>query len=356
MLSNNHHGINIIDSLHANGATCYIVGGFVRDKLLNIESKDLDIEVYNMSIKQMKELIEQFTPAVVIEKYGIVTTSIDIDFALPRTERKIGVGYGDFEVSIVKNNDLKLSAKRRDFTINSIMYNLKTDQLVDNYHGISDLENKIIRHISPHFIEDSVRVLRGIRFASVLGFKIANQTEQMMLSIADQIKYQPKKRISDELLKIVNGKYYKDIAPFLYKVLQRGYNFEYQRILVTNSPMINLYNILNTNNNLSTKQLSVEGIFINKCLENIDNNLQMMSNYQNLNHIQRVDVLNKTADFKDVYIDINLCLIEEYKLMEVLLKKYNGYYFINQGVEPKLIAQYQLKKVGEVFAKLSNYN
>ena len=125
---------------------------------------------------------------------------MDIDFAFPRTENSVGKGHKDFEVSINTNLSLKEASKRRDFTINSIMQNVLTEEIVDNYNGVEDLKKKIIKHVdSQTFIEDPLRVLRGCGFASRFNFEIDENTKALCKTM--NINTLSKERIYEEIKK-----------------------------------------------------------------------------------------------------------------------------------------------------------
>ena len=176
----------------------YLVGGSVRDLLLNNEPNDLDIEVYDV-LPQQFDILMQKAGADGVGKSYFVYKLDELDLSLPRTESKVGVGHKAFEVNYC-NNELEASA-RRDFTINSIMLNIFTGELLDLHGGVGDLENGIIRHVnSEKFAEDSLRILRGVRFASKFGFEIASETIEFMKTLS--LQDISKDRIGNELFKI----------------------------------------------------------------------------------------------------------------------------------------------------------
>ncbi|MEJ6120783.1 multifunctional CCA addition/repair protein [Vibrio sp. 2-Bac 85] len=162
----------------------FLVGGAVRDQLLGLEVKDRDFVVINSTPEHM--LAQGFNqvgkdfPVFLHPKTGE-------EYALARTERKQGIGYTGFSCYAGQDVSLKDDLARRDLTINAIAQS--TDQqLIDPYGGQQDLERKILRHISPAFSEDPLRVLRVARFAArfaKLGFSIAEETQQLMANIAE---------------------------------------------------------------------------------------------------------------------------------------------------------------------------
>ncbi len=173
---------HIYTYLHSNyNADCKIVGGAIRDRLLGREIKDIDIECYNISTqnfhKAMNELnADGFGKSFFVYKLG------DIDIALPRKETKIANGHRGFSVEPVDNE--KDACKRRDFTINAMLYDIKSSTILDYFSGLEDISNKILRVVDQNtFYEDSLRVLRGMQFASRLHFKIEPNSIELSKSM-----------------------------------------------------------------------------------------------------------------------------------------------------------------------------
>lgn len=157
----------------------YLVGGAVRDALLGLPVKDKDWVVVGATPQQMLEL-----------GYTQVGSDFPVflhpktrqEFALARTERKSGVGYTGFICHSAPDVTLEQDLMRRDLTINAIAQ-ADDGTLIDPYHGQQDLENKQLRHVSPAFVEDPLRVLRVARFAARfahLGFTVAPETLALM--------------------------------------------------------------------------------------------------------------------------------------------------------------------------------
>lgn len=160
----------------------YLVGGAVRDKLLNLPVKDKDWVVTGASIEDMLAL-----------KYQQVGKDFPVfihpktrdEYALARTERKQGSGHTGFICDFSPAITLEQDLKRRDLTINAIAIDAN-NKIIDPCNGRADLDNKILRHVSKAFIEDPLRVLRVARFAARfanLGFTIAPATMNLMAEI-----------------------------------------------------------------------------------------------------------------------------------------------------------------------------
>lgn len=159
----------------------YLVGGSVRDMFLNREIKDLDIEVYDISSEKFDELMLD-NDALGVGKSFFVYKLFGVDLSLPRVERKTGVGHKDFEVKTIQ--DEKLASKRRDFSMNAMMIDIFTGELLDFWGGQKSIEKKEISLIDEQsFKEDSLRVLRAIQFSARFGFKIEEKTLEVMKSI-----------------------------------------------------------------------------------------------------------------------------------------------------------------------------
>ncbi|MEZ8062507.1 MULTISPECIES: multifunctional CCA addition/repair protein [Vibrio] len=175
--------LQIYDSLpKGNGLQRYLVGGAVRDKLLNIDSYDRDWVVVGSTPQEMKSL--GFS-AVGKDFPVFLHPKTKEEHALARTERKSGSGYTGFECYFAPDVSLEEDLMRRDLTINAIAQDDK-GQLYDPYHGQQDLSNRILRHVSDAFVEDPLRVLRVARFAAKLhhlNFTVAPETMVMMSEI-----------------------------------------------------------------------------------------------------------------------------------------------------------------------------
>ncbi|MDH1100767.1 multifunctional CCA tRNA nucleotidyl transferase/2'3'-cyclic phosphodiesterase/2'nucleotidase/phosphatase [Pseudomonas mosselii] len=162
----------------------YKVGGAVRDRLLGRPVSDVDWLVVGASVEQMQALgyrpVGADFPVFLHPRSGE-------EYALARTERKSGRGYGGFTFHASPDVTLEEDLIRRDLTINAMAED-EYGQLYDPYHGKADLDNRILRHVSPAFAEDPLRVLRVARFAAryaPLGFEVADETLALMRQIAE---------------------------------------------------------------------------------------------------------------------------------------------------------------------------
>lgn len=190
------------------GGRAFYVGGFVRDKILGIENKDMDIEVHGIEPEVLREILSEVgEPMSYGSSFGVYSLKgYDIDIAMPRKEHATGKGHRDFEVFVDPFIGTAEAARRRDFTVNAVMEDVLTGEFVDPFGGKQDLEKGIIRHIdSDTFVEDPLRVLRGAQFASRFGFNIADDTSDLFRSM--DLSALSMERVEDELKKaLLKGK------------------------------------------------------------------------------------------------------------------------------------------------------
>ncbi len=189
---------------------CYVIGGYVRDALLERESKDIDIVVLGSGIDLANEVaLHLNNPKVsVFKNFGTAMLkykNLEIEFVGARKESY----HHDSRKPVVENGSLEDDQKRRDFTINSLAISLNHDDfgtLIDPFNGVSDLKNKIIRTpLDPDitYSDDPLRMMRAIRFATRLGFNIEAESLAAITRNKDRISIISQERIVDELNKIM---------------------------------------------------------------------------------------------------------------------------------------------------------
>lgn len=186
------------------GGRVYYVGGYVRDLLLGKDSKDIDIEIHNITPTQLKTILSKYGEVDEVgASFGILMIKgYDIDFSMPRTEKKVGQGHKGFDVNIDPFMGVVKACKRRDFTINSLIQDVLTGEVIDNFNGIYDLNNKLIRHVDDtSFIEDPLRVFRACQFASRFDFDVDKNTMKLCSQI--DISSLPRERVLKELEKAI---------------------------------------------------------------------------------------------------------------------------------------------------------
>ncbi len=172
----------IAESVSENDGKVYFVGGYVRDKLLNRDNKDIDIEIHGIYPNQLEEILDSLGERISIgESFGIYNLKgYSVDIAMPRKESNRGSGHRDFDICVDPFIGTYKAAMRRDFTFNALMEDVLTGEIVDHFGGVSDLESGIIRHVNDStFQEDPLRVLRAAQFAARFEYKVADETVEL---------------------------------------------------------------------------------------------------------------------------------------------------------------------------------
>ena len=193
-----------LKALSEKGAKTYYVGGYVRDKILGKENKDIDIEIHYITEEEFLDVCKSFDLDIKLcgQAFGVYKAVIDgqdIDFSFPRTEKLIGTKHTDFEIIVDPFIGEEKASMRSDFTINALMMDTQSGAILDFHHGMEDLQNKVIRHTSDKFSEDALRVYRAAQFASRFGFTIAPETLELCKHI--DVTHLPQERIQEETYK-----------------------------------------------------------------------------------------------------------------------------------------------------------
>ena len=160
------------------GGRALLVGGCVRDALLGKEPKDIDVECFGIAPDRLRAVLsERFALDLVGASFGVLKLShLDVDVAIPRRETKLGLGHRAFEMEYDPGLTVRDASARRDFTVNAIYRDPLTDEIVDPWNGRADLERRVLRHVSDHFREDPLRVLRGMQFVARFDLDAAPET------------------------------------------------------------------------------------------------------------------------------------------------------------------------------------
>lgn len=196
----------IIDKIYANGYEAYAVGGCVRDSILGRVPDDWDIttsalpaQIKNIFKKTIDTGIQHGTVTVMLNKVGYEVTTYRIDGEYEDMRHPKNVEF---------TNNLVLDLKRRDFTINAMAYN-DVVGLVDEFGGIDDINNKVIKcvgHATERFSEDALRILRAVRFSAQLGFSIEEGTAKAITELSNTLVNISSERIHTELNKMLKSK------------------------------------------------------------------------------------------------------------------------------------------------------
>jgi len=201
----------ISDVLASQKAKAIIVGGSVRDHFLNLPIKDYDIEVYGLeSLEVLRDILATYgTVNLVGKHFGVLKFSYEdevYDFSFPRTETKVAKGHGGFDVITDGSLCFEDAAKRRDFTINAMGYDVQNKVFLDPFGGKVDLDAKCLRHIDDKtFVEDPLRVYRAVQFAGRFDFEVSPKTALLCKQMVEQdtLSELPKERIFEEFKKLL---------------------------------------------------------------------------------------------------------------------------------------------------------
>lgn len=198
----------VAEVIRERGGRAMLVGGCVRDVLMSREVKDWDLEIYGIEPARLRKILVEFAAEqglelnAVGEAFTVYKIGKDLDVAIPRRERKVGRGHKGFVVEGDPDMSFEEACSRRDFTVNAILKDPQTGEIVDPFGGREDIDKKILRHVSDEtFGEDSLRVLRAAQFAARLEFEIAEATVELCKTI--DVTDLPRERIWGELEKLL---------------------------------------------------------------------------------------------------------------------------------------------------------
>ncbi|HSK64819.1 MAG TPA: HD domain-containing protein [Pyrinomonadaceae bacterium] len=185
------------------GGRALLVGGCVRDALMGVTPKDWDLEVYGVAPERLREILDRHGPVNVVgEAFTVYKMGSDLDVTLPRRERKSGRGHRAFVIEGDPAMSFVDASRRRDFTINAILQDPLTGEIIDPFEGRRDIERGVLRAVSAAtFVDDSLRVLRAAQFAARFEFRIEPETVELCRSI--DLSDLPAERIWGELEKML---------------------------------------------------------------------------------------------------------------------------------------------------------
>ena len=376
---------------HKRGYKLYIVGGYVRDSLMNIQSQDIDI-TSNMPVEEVQEIckILNFSTTNINKKLGtILIKNKDAHFEYTRFRcESYTISGSHTPDSITFIDNLETDCLRRDFTINSIYYDIDEDKIIDPVNGQEDISKKAIRTTrNPDFTlsDDGLRILRAIRFSSTLDFNIDKKTMQGLKTFVPLLNKISKERILKELENIViadykldrpNHRFLKfcnqiDLIKYIFNsTLENTKKFSKEDIqnfykLPTDSRLIGFYilvlkNFFNgylQNNQLSYNINAILGINgIKDSTSHIFTTEKIYRVYQNI--VYNVDLLNATINYLtfsdaeraiiDVYLDKNakntldstISAIKKYNLpLSIHDLKITASDLIELGIDRKFISK-----------------
>ena len=173
---------------------------------MGFEPKDLDVEVYGLAVEGLEKALAPFKVDAVGKSFGVLKVTIEgetFDVSLPRRESKEGRGHKGFLISADPTMSPEEAASRRDFTVNTVGWDYVTGTLIDFHGGVADIKAKVLRHTSPAFAEDPLRVLRGCQFMARFGFTMEPETVALCRSLAGELASLPVERLWVEWTKLL---------------------------------------------------------------------------------------------------------------------------------------------------------
>lgn len=193
----------IINRIAEVGGVPLAVGGSVRDELMGLPPKDLDVEVHGVTASTLISILQEFGKVDTVgASFGVIKLwlpdGLDMDFSLPRRESKNGTGHKGFIVEVDEALTIAEAAARRDFTMNSMARNLLTGELIDLFGGVLDVGARVLVHTSSAFADDPLRVLRGMQFAGRFNMRVANVTAELCNQLKCEFSTLAKERIWGE--------------------------------------------------------------------------------------------------------------------------------------------------------------
>lgn len=195
--------LHLAKAVRDEGGRALLVGGCVRDELMGAQPKDWDLEVYRIEPAHLREILDQFGSVNVVgEAFTVYKLGPQLDVSIPRRERKTGRGHRAFSIEGDPAMSIEEAARRRDFTINAILQDPLTQEIIDPFQGRADIQNKLLRAVSTQtFSEDSLRVLRAAQFAARFEFEIEPETAELCRLI--DLHDLPAERIWGEMEKLL---------------------------------------------------------------------------------------------------------------------------------------------------------
>ncbi len=188
----------------AAGGRAVLVGGYVRDRLLGLDSKDYDVEIYGLAPEKVSDVLAAFGEIIEIGRaFGVLRIKgIDADFSLPRRDSKRGKGHRGFDIAFDPDLDFAEASRRRDLTVNSMGLDPLSGELLDPHGGRADLERGVLRATdAAHFAEDPLRGLRAAQFAARLEMEPDEELSDLCARL--DLSELAQERIFDELDKLL---------------------------------------------------------------------------------------------------------------------------------------------------------
>lgn len=198
----------VASAINAAGGWALLIGGSVRDKLMGMEPKDFDIEVYGLDPERLEQELSKLGQVDAVGKaFGVLKLVVgdeDFDVSVPRRESKSGAGHKGFIPKPDPTMTITEAARRRDFTMNTVAMDPHTGDVFDPYGGVADIKNKVLRATDPTaFVEDPLRILRGAQFAARFEMTVEPETMKLMQQAGSELKDLPVERVGGEWRKLL---------------------------------------------------------------------------------------------------------------------------------------------------------
>ncbi len=344
--------------LSNNGAELYLVGGMPRDYLLYEQTikYDYDIEIYHLDQTRLVSLLEMRGYNYKIQgEFGVIKLlDFDVELAIPRVESKIGVSHNDFIVNLNPNMSIEEAIKRRDFHINTIMYQLRTAKFIISAAAQEDLNKRRLSYVSNQFSEDPLRVIRAIRFAVVHNLTIETHTYQLCQQIAKELQYISSERIKQEFKQILAASYLNEHQTYLKLYFQDYLNLtsKTDQIMFTKNKYINLYLLQQNYSQLAIQDIASKKDlkllnFIKKIAQHSLTDDSFLYDLLPFNDVEKM-LFNDCLDYFGYDQETINTISGKINQISTLKQEYNGHYFLDRGFKGKAIITAQKAHILEL--------
>ena len=228
--------LELFKAIKEKGGSPFIVGGFVRDKILGFPNKDYDIEVFNITEYDFENILKKFGTFKKVGNFTIYLIKRDIEIYLNIENKDLSL-----------NEQIYYASRRRDFTINALYYDLLNDRIIDYLNGQKDIEKKILKYSEKaQFLRDPLRILRAIYFSSKYDFEMSNDLIYIIALNKEKLKMVSKERIFNEFQKVfknkkIVSKYFKNLKRLRVDSVLFDENVEFSKMYLLKSNDINDY-------------------------------------------------------------------------------------------------------------------
>lgn len=197
----------LAEAVQARGGRALLVGGLARDEVLGRPSKDYDLEIHGLPVREVAEAAGALGQVKEVGRsFGVFKLRVgdrDVDVSLPRRDSKTGAGHRGFSIDVDPTMTPTEAARRRDFTMNAMMKDVLTGELIDPFHGQEDLHQRRLRLVDPAtFRDDPLRVLRAVQFVGRFGLAVEAKTLETLRDMVPSLAELPKERLYDEWFKL----------------------------------------------------------------------------------------------------------------------------------------------------------